>query len=155
MSTTTRIYFAAPLFTNAERAWNAALGQRLRSELPAIELLLPQEFCAAFDQADGGPDFGGIFRACVEQLERADIVIAILDGADPDSGTCWEAGHAYARGVPVYGLRTDWRPAEDGAANAMLTRSCVAVYRDEDALIKGLRDRPTIATARSRIDQPP
>ena len=128
------VYYAAPLFTDAERAWNAANARTLR-ELSRgdIELLVPQEFCAALD-AGASPDFARIFAACVAHLDRAQVVIAVLDGADPDSGTCWEAGYAYAKGIPVIGLRTDWRPAEDGPANCMLTRSCVAVVASLDAV---------------------
>jgi nucleoside 2-deoxyribosyltransferase len=124
------VYFAAPLFTDAERAWNAAMVAELRRRLGGHEVLSPQEFCATFD---GGPttrpDFARIYRACVDHLERAAVVVAVIDGADADSGTSWEAGYACARGLPVIGLRTDWRPAEDGAGNCMLTRSCVVVAR--------------------------
>lgn len=131
-----QLYYAAPLFTAAERAWNADNARRLRDLLPGWTVLVPQEFCAAFDPAPGQrPDFAAIFAACVRELERADAVLAVLDGADPDSGTCWEAGFAYARGIPVVGLRSDWRPGEDGAANCMLTRSCRAVVHGVEVAI--------------------
>ena len=133
------IYLAAPLFTEAERQWNAGLAADLRTALPGRELLVPQEFCAVHDTAAGGPDYAAIFTACLGHLERSTLVVAVLDGPDPDSGTCWEAGHAYARAVPVIGLRTDWRPAEDGAANCMLVRSCHAVVTDRTALIAAIR----------------
>ncbi len=122
------LYYAAPLFTAAERAWNAENALRLRARFPGWSLAVPQEFCAAFDAGPGStPDFARIFAACVEHLDQARVVLAVIDGADPDSGTCWEAGYAYARRIPVVTLRTDWRPAEDGAANCMLTRSSVVV----------------------------
>jgi nucleoside 2-deoxyribosyltransferase len=133
------LYYAAPLFTAAERSWNAANALRLRAALPGWTVLVPQEFCAPYDPLPGQrPDFGMIFRACVEHLERADLVLAVIDGADPDSGTCWEAGFAYARGRPVVALRTDWRPGEDNGANAMLTRSSRAVVRDLDGAVAAL-----------------
>jgi nucleoside 2-deoxyribosyltransferase len=133
------VYFAAPLFTAAERAWNAEVVADLRRALAPVTLSVPQEFCAGFD-AGGGPDrFAGIYRACVDHLERADAVVAVLDGPDVDSGTAWEVGFAVARGKPVIGLRTDWRPAEDGAANCMLTRGCVAIVADAAAAADRLR----------------
>jgi len=140
------IYYAGPLFTEAERQWNRANAVTLRALWPHGDVLLPQEFCAAFDKPPGGvPDFGTIFTACVEHLDRAGVVLAIVDGADPDSGTCWEIGYAYARGIPVVGLRTDWRPGEDGLANCMITRSCTAVVRRLDealaAMVKVLASR--------------
>jgi len=133
------VYYAGPLFTDAERQWNLANAASIRRLWPHCELLMPQEFCAAFDKPHGGvPDFGQIFAACVEHLARARVVLAIVDGADPDSGTCWEIGYAYARGIPVVGLRTDWRPGEDGIANCMVTRSCTAVVRRLDEALAAL-----------------
>jgi len=137
-----RIYLAAPLFTAAERAWNATVAAELRARL-AAEILVPQEFCAAAEQAGGGPDFGAIYAACRRHLEAASHLLAVLDGADADAGTCWEAGFACARGIPVLGLRTDWRPAEDGGGNCMLTRSCAAVVTDLGAAITWLHAATT------------
>ncbi len=134
------IYLAAPLFTAAEQAYNSGLAQRLRAAGHAVAV--PQDFCAPFI---GPPvDFAGIYRACIDHLSKASLVVAVLDGADPDSGTCFEAGWACARGIPVIGLRTDIRPGEDGGLpNCMLTRSCVAVVRDSDALLTAVaRLRP-------------
>ncbi len=133
------IYYAAPLFTDAERSWNAGNAVRLRARFPTRTLALPQEFCAAFDAGPGAkPDFAQIFAACVDHLAQAAVVLAVIDGADPDSGTCWEAGYAYARGIPVISLRTDWRPAEDGAANCMLTRSSRCVARTLEEAMTGI-----------------
>jgi nucleoside 2-deoxyribosyltransferase len=130
------LYYAGPLFTDAERTWNTANAATLRARLPHWRVLVPQEFCAAFDlDPSGRPRYDLIAKACLEHLALADAVLAILDGADADSGTCFEAGWAVARGIPVIGLRTDWRPAEDGAANCMLTRTCCAVERSLDAAI--------------------
>lgn len=126
------IYLAAPLFTAAEQAFNAELARRLRAA--GATVAVPQEFCAAY----GGPpaDFAAIHRACLDHLARATLVVAVLDGADPDSGTCFEVGWACARGIPVIGLRTDLRPGEDGGLpNCMLTRSCRCVVRSLDAAV--------------------
>jgi nucleoside 2-deoxyribosyltransferase len=46
-----------------------------------------------------------------------------MDGADPDSGTAWECGYAYAKGKPVVLFRSDLRvsgDAPDIPYNAML-----------------------------------
>ena len=136
MSTLPILYYAGPLFTAAERTWNAANAVTLRARLPNMRVLMPQEFCAAFDtDSSGKPRYDLIAAACIDHLAQASVVLAILDGADADSGTCFEAGWAVARGIPVIGLRTDWRPAEDGAANCMLTRTCRAVVRSLDSAI--------------------
>ena len=128
------LYYAGPLFTNAERDWNAANAVILRARLAHMRVLVPQEFCAAFDaDASGKPRYDLIAKACIDHLAQATVMLAVLDGADADSGTSFEAGWAVARNIPVIGLRTDWRPAEDGAANCMLTRHCHAVVRSLDA----------------------
>jgi nucleoside 2-deoxyribosyltransferase len=133
------LYYAGPLFTEAERHWNATNVATLRARLPGWQVLVPQEFCAAFDSAASGkPDYAKVAAACLEHLARASVVLAILDGSDADSGTCFEAGWAVARNIPVVGLRTDWRPAEDGAANCMLTRTCHSVVRTIDVAISAV-----------------
>ena len=64
-----------------------------------------------------------IFLKDLEGLDWADGVVAIMDGADPDSGTCWECGYAYATKKPVVLFRSDFRgsgDADDIPYNAML-----------------------------------
>jgi len=138
-----KLYFAGPLFTAAERDWNAGCARRLGEDL-GCEILLPQAFCAPFEQHGHdhgvGADYGQVFAACREHLDRADAVLAVLDGADADSGTAWEIGYAFARSIPVIGLRTDWRPSEDGGANCMLTRSCREVVCSLDHAVARLRE---------------
>jgi nucleoside 2-deoxyribosyltransferase len=130
------LYYAGPLFTEAERSWNTGNAATLRARLPQWRVLMPQEFCATFENdSSGKPRYDLIATACLEHLAQSDVVLAILDGPDADSGTCFEAGWAVARGIPVIGLRTDWRPAEDGTANCMLTRTCRAVVRSLDEAI--------------------
>ena len=43
----------------------------------------------------------------------ADALVAILDGADADSGTSFECGLAYALGIPIVAVRTDFRGGGD------------------------------------------
>ncbi len=49
-------------------------------------------------------------------IRRCDLVLAVLDGVDVDSGTASEIGFAYALGKPVLGLRTDFRLAGENEA---------------------------------------
>jgi len=110
-----RVYFAGPLFTSAERAWNAELARRLR--VAGHEVFLPQE-------KETGLLAAAIFRIDVDAIDRADALIAVMDGPDPDSGTAWECGYAYGR-KPLILVRTDSRNTSDPGMpyNAMLTRS--------------------------------
>ena len=42
-------------------------------------------------------------------IRECDILLAVLDGAEVDSGTAAEVGFAVGIGKSVFGLRTDWR----------------------------------------------
>lgn len=112
-----KIYLAGPLFTMAEREWNVRLKKAL--EKYGLEIWLPQENEPREKTARE------VFKMDVKGIDQAFGVIAIMDGADPDSGTAWEVGYAYAKGKPVILLRTDFRTNPDGFApyNLMLTES--------------------------------
>ena len=76
--------------------------------MPTVQMLLPQDFKYHWRFNDSR-HFGTIFKACVENLAGAAAVVALLDGGDSDSGTCFEVGYACAKGFPVIGVRTDYR----------------------------------------------
>lgn len=116
------VYFAAALFSQAERAWNAALAARLEARMPGLTVILPQSF-----EHEGTVSNEEIFRMCLAGLERADMVVAILDGQEADSGTCLEVGYARGRGKPVIGVRTDFRQNQDAGLNVMLRHGCTSI----------------------------
>jgi nucleoside 2-deoxyribosyltransferase len=110
-----KIYLAGPLFTTPERQFNRQLATRLRAL--GHEVFLPQE--KPTSELTGK----AIFLRDLGGLDWADGVVAIMDGADPDSGTCWECGYAYATRKPVVLFRSDVRSsgdADDIPYNAML-----------------------------------
>ena len=95
-----KIYLAGPLFSAAERNFNNELTRLLRNK--GHEVWLPQEFEQRTMTANQ------IFAKDVEGIDWADVVVANMDGTDPDSGTSWECGYAY-RKKPVILFRTDFR----------------------------------------------
>lgn len=116
-----RIYLAGPLFTTAERDFNARLTQLLRHA--GHEVFLPQE------NEQRSMTAAAIFAADVGGIDWAEVVVANMDGPDPDSGTCWECGYAYGK-KPIIVFRTDFRAGDEpGKApyNLMLTESATAV----------------------------
>jgi nucleoside 2-deoxyribosyltransferase len=46
-------------------------------------------------------------------IDKSDMVLAVLDGVDVDSGTAAEVGYAYAMGKPILGYRGDFRLSAD------------------------------------------
>jgi nucleoside 2-deoxyribosyltransferase len=125
-----KVYMAGSLFSLAETRFNKAFAQALGERMPDVQITLPQEF----DPAEARPDEqleAYLFRRCIGAIDEVDVVLAILDGPDADSGTCIELGYAYARGVPIVGLRTDFRALEEGGLNLMVARVCrELVYAD-------------------------
>jgi nucleoside 2-deoxyribosyltransferase len=110
-----RVYFAGPLFSGAERSWNVEVTEALRSA--GHEVFLPQE-------QEPGDDAAAIFATDVGGLDWAGVVVAIMDGPDPDSGTAWEVGYAFGK-KPIVLVRTDIRRRAGGSGdyNPMLTES--------------------------------
>ena len=119
----TKIYLAGPLFSLAEQGFNAELARFLESQ--GFEVWLPQEHEPREQAARA------IFAMDVAAIDWADMVVACMDGPDPDSGTAWECGYAYAKGKPIVCYRTDFRISVDteGAPyNLMLSESASARF---------------------------
>lgn len=139
-----RVYLAGPLFTLAERRFMAHL-RDLAGELPGVEAVWPGDLFPAGELAGlGEAAKHHIFKGCVEALESCDLIVAVLDGPAVDDGTAWEVGYAYARGLPAWGLRTDFRNAGDtdrSLVNCMIECACQAIHRDLDALLAALARR--------------
>lgn len=127
-----RVYLAAPLFSEAERSYNATLADLLEKNL--FDVYLPQE---GGDDSDTRSDSAQhqLFRKNLKALEESDIVVAIIEGADADSGTAWEMGYAFAQGKSVIALRTDFRRVgHHEHVNLMLEQSATIVTSGDQLL---------------------
>jgi len=124
------IYLAGPLFTAAEIKFNLELYKILTEK--GYHVFLPQQECA-------GKELEDIFHTCKTGVDASDAILAILDGADADSGTCWECGYAVAKNKPVVLVRTDIRHSGDTKGfNAMLYYSASAVVESRGDFIPGI-----------------
>ncbi len=80
-----------------------------------------------------------IFNKNVAAIKKSDMVVAVIDGTDVDSGTAWEIGYAFANGIPVVGLRTDFRTLGiEGTVNLMIERS-VTLFHNVSELLNHLK----------------
>ena len=119
-----KVYFAGPLFTQAEWKWNELVAGGLRKL--GYGVILPQEGAAAMLRGERPFNAKVLFDGNVAAIEGADVVLAVLDQADADSGTSWECGYAYRLGRPIIGIRTDIRRLADAggpSVNLMLSES--------------------------------
>jgi len=127
-----RVYLAAPLFSEAERTYNASIAGLLRNNL--FDVFLPQE---TGDDSETRNKEGQvkIFADNVSALKNSDILTAVIDGADADSGTSWEMGYASALGKKIIALRTDFRRSgSHEKVNLMLEESSTVVISKEQLL---------------------
>ena len=120
-----RIYLAAPLFSESERTYNSSIALSLREQFLLVHL--PQELGDSYAGRDEDAHTR-IFEENLRALHEADIVVAIIDGADADSGTAWEMGYARALGKKIIALRTDFRQVGSHEhVNLMLEQSSTVV----------------------------
>ena len=104
------IYFAGPLFTPYERSFIDECAAALRAD--GLEVFVPHEHELA---RDAGVTAAWIFAKDRPGIERADAMLAILDGPSVDAGTACEIGmfHALMQSDPskkgIVGLLTDIR----------------------------------------------
>ena len=101
----TKIYFASPLFSEMELAFNKVLVEKIRNQFPGVEVYLPQEQMAINDKSSYADS------TMIAQYDTD----ALLDGATIDVGVASEIGVAYHADMPILGLYTDSR--QQGADN--------------------------------------
>jgi nucleoside 2-deoxyribosyltransferase len=142
------IYFAAPLFNKAERAFNLQLTEKLEDW--GFAVFLPQRDGVEsskppWNEMTGDEQRQAIFTMDRDKVLEADILLFVLDGRVPDEGACVELGIAYTqvhlqqRDKLLIGLQTDRRGAFLGAKlNPMLSGPLETVTDNENDLIAAL-----------------
>jgi len=115
-----KIYFAGPLFNQAEQSFNLQLTKKI--EKLGFEVFLPQRDGVERDK----PPYStmpkderrlALFSMNRDKILECDIFLFILDGRVPDEGACVELGIAYTdkylnnKERILIGLQTDIRAA--------------------------------------------
>jgi nucleoside 2-deoxyribosyltransferase len=136
-----RVYLAAPLFTEAERAFNLVLARALEAE--GHQVYLPQ---GATPETEAADRTTRTFYANLAALRRADAVVAVCDGSQVDDGTAWEIGYAYGKNIQIFALRTDARIVQraDEPINLMILESLSELSPTIEQLVHAIRyvERP-------------
>ena len=141
-----RIYFAGPLFCEAERAFNLALVEKLEEH--GFSVFLPQrdgvELKKALTKEMSENELCQmIFNFDRDQLLKSDIFLIILDGRVPDEGACVELGIAHENKISgghvklLIGYASDMRVfAKVFQVNAMLRGALDELVINESDLIE-------------------
>ncbi|HSF81472.1 MAG TPA: nucleoside 2-deoxyribosyltransferase [Anaerolineales bacterium] len=144
------IYFAAPLFCEAEQAFNLQLTEKM--EAHGFTVFLPQRDGVEirkppYNEMPADELCQTIFTVDREKLLAADIFLFVLDGRVPDEGACVELGIAHSQkhmlnhDKLLIGLQTDLRApfAFLGTKlNAMIHASLDHISDNENDLMASL-----------------
>jgi len=103
---TIAIYIAGPLFNIHERWYLEQISEALvqagySTFLPHRDVGVITDFSLE--------ERSRLFIDDLQAIDRCNVCVALLTGADHDSGTSAEIGYAYAKGKPCYGLTDDRR----------------------------------------------
>jgi nucleoside 2-deoxyribosyltransferase len=143
------IYFAAPLFSAAERTFDERLTAKLEDE--GFTVFLPQRDGVEGDKPpyDAMPPDErrrAMFELDREKILESDVFLFVLDGRVPDEGACVELGIAHAHKhlhnaqKLLVGLHTDDRAAFLGSKlNPMIRVPLDRITEDEGELIGVLK----------------
>jgi nucleoside 2-deoxyribosyltransferase len=144
------IYFAGPLFSQAEQIFNLKLTEML--EESGFSVYLPQRDGLEISKSPLNKMavdelYPQIFKLDCGKLLEADIFLIVLDGRVPDEGACVELGIAYGQkhflnqDKLIIGLQTDMRAAfPDAKLNAMLQGALDQIMENENDLISALME---------------
>ena len=135
------IYIAAPLFSAAEREFNARLKASL---LSCCDVFLPQDDGDLLvDLIAAGVPAGHarerIFQRDIAAIDRCDIVLIVLDGRAVDEGAAFELGYGFARSKMCIALQTDPRRLLPTGNNPMIERPLEASFSSIDELAEWMR----------------
>lgn len=103
-----KAYLANGLFSIGDRYVNEVLASEIRKAIPTIELYVPQENDAINDKS-AYADSLAIARGDMESLQRSDVLIAVIDGVEIDSGVAAEIGVFSTYNRPIIALFSDVR----------------------------------------------
>lgn len=118
-----KAYLANGLFSLGDRLVNEKLAEEIRQAVPDIELYVPQENGAINDKS-AYADSLSIAEADLDMLQQSDVLIAVLDGVEIDSGVAAEIGAFSMLNRPIVGVFTDVR--QQGRDNSKKIEALVA-----------------------------
>jgi len=131
-------YIAAPLFSDAERAFNVGLAELLERYfavyLPQRDGLLLRDFREA--GAETPEVHRHIYDGDIAAITACDVLLAVLDGPAIDDGVGFELGYATCLGKTCVGLTTDSRRVPGYFRNPMWDSALKRVFYSTAGLLE-------------------
>lgn len=131
-----KLYFASPLFCEAERGFNERLVEHLERWcdvfLPQRDGGLISDFVSAGMTSEDA--YQRVFDRDIAAIRACDGVVINLDGRVVDEGAAFELGFAHALGKVCVGFSTDVRVLLTWGLNPMITAPLSVILRSEAEL---------------------
>lgn len=139
------IYFAAPLFSEAELSFNTHLTDMLEQ---AVDVYLPQRDGGRLVDLIGkgvapGDAYSSIFERDMGALAECDALLIVLDGRTIDEGAVFELGVAFASGKSCVGYQSDPRRLLPVGNNPMIACALERVFVNTSELVEWFRRLPS------------
>ena len=140
-----KIYLAGSLFNEAERDYE----DKITKELESMGNNVYWPWRDAGDEElkrkykeDTKKINDEIVKRDIDAIKNTDMFIALIEGADVESGTSMEIGYAHALNKRIVGLRTDFRTQGEsiGPANIMITRPLEKLFNERKCLYDYLKN---------------
>jgi nucleoside 2-deoxyribosyltransferase len=152
-----KIYLAGPLgFSEAGRMFHLDMVLRLEAlqhkvldpwtfEPKAIAKVLKMPYGKARRDAWAklNPRIG---LANQTMIDKADVIVAVLDGVDVDSGTAAEIGYGFAKGKRIIGYRGDFRLAADNEGSIVNLQVEYFIRKSGGTIVSAIGDLPKALT---------
>lgn len=137
-----KAYLANGLFSEADQLYNKHLAARIRNNFPSIDLYVPQENAALNDKS-GYANSLDIFKGDNFYLDSADLMIAVLDGLEIDSGVAIEIGRFItfkefdkSKKRYIFGIYSDIR--QQGRTNSKKIEALIADGSENQFMYRNL-----------------
>ena len=107
-----KLYLAGPecFYTNGYTLWDS---MRRKAEYYGFGVTMPSDNPVDMSSPDRRDHAKAIFQNCARCMNESTAILVDLEtfrGAEPDGGSIYELGMAYARGIRCYGYTRDKRP---------------------------------------------
>jgi nucleoside 2-deoxyribosyltransferase len=136
------VYFAAPLFSEAETKENLIVVSAIEHFVPVF---LPQrDGSVVFELVKEGYTVEEAFQRVTQQdleaIRNCKILVAVLDGQGIDEGVAFELGYAFGIGKTCIGYQTDLRRKVLGRNNPMVEQALSHIDRETAGLVNSIRN---------------
>lgn len=88
-----RVYLAAPIFAKWNIDYNEKLAQKIEEQFPEVDLYVPQRNASINDKTNCATSEDIAQGDIDNNLDKDDIMIALIDGDIPGCGTSVEVGY--------------------------------------------------------------